>query len=188
MGNVVVEMPLPGTEPRQPKKKKNRPTGLKYNKRGATAKSAAKGGSAPASPEVTVLVQSLLQGVFAIGAGRMGEHWNITEDEAASIAGPAVNIMGRYLDTDTVAKYSDPAALLMALCLIVVPRATVTITKKKERQNNVRELKPVNPGGPNDGNGPKHGNTDNGKLDGDAGNAAAPDVGELLRSAEFSPY
>lgn len=178
---VMVEPPPSGTEPKQ---RKQRPTGLTYNTKGKTKVGSPSGG--PGADSV-VLVQSLIQGLFAVSASRLGAHWVLTEEEAAQIATPAANIISKYLDTDKMAKYSDPAALVLALVTITLPRLIITITnKKKEGKQLAKPItepkREVNSGsGTNGGEGQR-------ADERHASNDDQTNVDELLNRAINSPY
>lgn len=119
--------PPPGSEPKQ---KKRRPTGMTYNK--TASPSPARSRDSAAAPETVILFQSVIQGVFAVGAGRLGPHWQLSPEEAEGIAVPAANIMAKYMDSDLMAKYSDPIALMIALGVVVAPRVVINVTSKKK--------------------------------------------------------
>ncbi len=138
--------PPPGTEPKQ---RKQRPTGLTYNKNKSGSPSPARSRDSAAAPETVILFQSVIQGVFAVGAGRLGPHWQLTAEEAEGIAVPAANIMAKYMDSDLMAKYSDPLALLIALGVVIAPRVVVnmTVKKKEVKPNGPAAIKPSQPTG-----------------------------------------
>jgi hypothetical protein len=129
-------MPPEGSEPKQrqhkrisaantSKQKRNRPSGLTYNK---SARSKGKG-AAPV--ELVVMVQSVIESMFLIGAGRIGEEWIISHEESIQIAQPTANIINHYMDTELMTKYSDPIALMVALGVVCVPRVVITASKTK---------------------------------------------------------
>lgn len=109
---VLVSVPLPGGETAEPEKKtRNRPTGLKYNKDKSKK-------SNPTIP-TDVLVSSLYEGIFSVAAGRLGDHWKLSEDEADSLAGPTSNIIDNFLGSETLEKMGDGGALILALIVVV---------------------------------------------------------------------
>lgn len=167
--------PLEGTEPKQ---KRHRPSGLKYDKSG-------KNKATTAELETVVMAQSVLQGLFSLVATRTGAYWAITAEEAETIATPAANIIARYIDTEKMAKYSDLAALVMALGVVLVPRVMITITKKGEKPSGP---KPKQPSGQDARNSGTDSRTDQRPINGDAGGNVETDVGELLRVANSQPY
>lgn len=133
--------PPPGTEPKQ---RKQRPTGLTYNKNKSGTPSPARTRDSAAAPETVILFQSVIQGVFAVGANRLGPHWQLSPEEAEGIAVPAANIMAKYMDSDLMAKYSDPLALLIALGVVIAPRVVINVTTKKKevKQSGPTAIKP----------------------------------------------
>ncbi len=133
--------PPPGTEPKQ---RKQRPTGLTYNKHKSGTPTPARSRDSAAAPETVILFQSVIQGVFAVGAGRLGPHWQLSPEEAEGIAVPAANIMAKYMDSDLMAKYSDPIALLIALGVLIAPRVVINVTTKKKevKQSGPTAIKP----------------------------------------------
>lgn len=192
--NLVIQPPPEGTEPKQrsrgvvKKKKRNRPSGMKYDK---TAKNEIT--TALAGLETVVMVQSVLQGLFAIVATRAGAHWVITEDEAETIATPAANIIARYIDIDKMAKYSDPAALMIALGVVIVPRVTINVSKKggKPSDTGLRTIpnpRTEQPSNKDARDSWKDGRTDSRTVDGNAGPNVETNVDELLRLANNQPY
>ena len=66
----------------------------------------------------------------------------LTVEEAEGIAVPAANIMAKYMDSDLLAKYSDPLALLIALGVVVAPRVVVNVTSVKKKE--CAKIGPVN--------------------------------------------
>jgi len=175
---LVVEPPPPNSEPKQ---KKQRPVGMKYNK---AAKTLTKTGAAGA--ETVVMVQAIIQTLFMVGSGRVGAHWAITDEEAEAIATPAANIIAKYVDTDKFAKYSDPAALLMALGMVCVPRLIVTVTTKKKKE--VKPVGPINTVKQTETSSGTDVGADSGSANRDSGNVVKANVEELLRAAEYKPY
>jgi len=175
--NLVIQPPPEGSEPKQ---KRNRPSGLKYDKSGKN-----KAGAATAGPETVVMAQSVLQGLFAVVAARAGAHWAITEEEAEAIATPAANIISRYIDTEKMAKYSDPAALVIALGVVLVPRVMISITKVGGKLSGP---KPEQPSGKDAENSRADSRADNRPINGDASLNVETDVAELLRLANSQPY
>lgn len=179
---VILDKP-----PTEDKPKRNRPTGLTYNK-AAKVNAANKSGGAGAG--AVVMIQSLIQGVFLIGATRLGEHWVLTDEEADAIASPAANIMAKYIDADKLAKFSDPAALVFALGAVMLPRVMIQVQMKPKK-----EVKPIEPdkrvtgaSGQDAGNSPANGGNDSGKNAADASPGIETDVEKLLRDALNQPY
>ena len=160
---------------------------MTYNKGGN--KTPTKPKSAPVAPETAILVQSVIQGVFSVGAARLGSHWAITDEEAEGIAIPTANIIAKYMDTESMAKYSDPAALMIALGVVVVPRVMITISKKKEVKPNVRiaDSEP-RPSSQDAAGSREHGNQDTRGNVGYAGDPSKADVNQLLELANTNPY
>jgi len=165
---------------------------MTYNK-GTKSTGPAKSGSTAGGS--TVMVQSVIQGLFIVVAGRVGEHWVLTDEEATAIAEPAANIIGKYLDTDKLAKYSDPAALAFALGAVMLPRVMIQIQNKPKKE--VKPNVPINGSGgqPKPDTSRKgatssgtDGGIDKSEPPGDSGADAKADVEKLLRDALNSPY
>jgi hypothetical protein len=192
-GLVILEPP-PGSEPKQ---KKARPSGMKYNTK-SKSPNPSKGGAS--TDGTVIMVQSVIQGLFMVAAGRVGEHWALTDEEANAIAEPSANIIAKYVDTDKLAKYSDPAALVFALGAVMLPRVMIQVqSAKKEVTKNewnanteldIRSNRPTQPdtsGARGTGSG-IDGESDITEPTGDAEDDDRPDIEKLLRDAEFSPY
>lgn len=137
---VVVELPGSEAAPAAEdggKKRKQRPKGLTYNKGG---KAAAKSTAAP-SIETQIIMSTLVSGMFGIAATRLGPHWSLTPDETQAIATPATNIMSRMVDSEKLDKYSDGAALVIALSMALIPRVVISkSTPEKQKESNVHPI------------------------------------------------
>ena len=87
---------------------------------------------------------ALLQGAFSILSIRLGEHWNITEQESKSIVNPCINILDKYDIFNKVAKNVDVLSLIVAVGTVIIPRIILTIPDNKEvtknETNNIREI------------------------------------------------
>jgi hypothetical protein len=104
-----------------------------------------------------------------------------------TIAEPLANIINRYMDTEKMAKYSDPAALLIAVITITLPRIMITATTKK------KEVKPIGqpkqqPAGPIEGSSKSNGREDQRPVNGSTGGNDTTDADELLKRAINCPY
>lgn len=160
--NVVVELPTGDNQ----KKKKNRPTGMKYNKDKKKSNSSGK-----ASQEMAILVNTFINGGFMIAANKFGSHWNLSPEESDNITQPAARIIAKYLDSEKLEQYSDGLALTIALGAAIIPRAILTASMKnhkKEDKKNVQTSggfgQQVNPGSRVDnqpGNGKPASNAEN---------------------------
>lgn len=104
--------------PTPPKPKRQRKSGMTYNKSPKKTE----------SPEASALFASVIIGAFAVSATRLGPHWAITEDEAMTIAIPATKLISKYLPAETMEKYSDPTALVIAIVVVMAPRIMLTAT------------------------------------------------------------
>jgi hypothetical protein len=136
----LVSIPVPGEQ--DPPKKKNRPSGMTYNKSGSKTKKS----TSEAGAEMSLLVMSLVQGLFSIAASRLGSHWQLKEDEANNIATPAANILAKYMDSEAMSEHTDVSMLIIALGVAVIPRAMVQTSMKKEGKK-VEQPKPANNNG-----------------------------------------
>lgn len=150
---------------------------MTYNKSGSP--SPARSRTSAAAPETVILIQSVIQGVFAVSAGRLGPHWQLTDEESEGIAVPAANIMAKYMDSDLMAKYSDPLALLIALGVVIAPRVVVNITTKKKEVKPIAAAKPnpVDTSRPNGGGSRK-----------DSGIVTSPDPRDTGETSEAYDY
>jgi len=84
-------------------------------------------------------VSAIITTGFAILATRAGAEWNITEDEAKSIAEPATRILDKLDIIQKLGPYADAIALITAVGMVVVPRVMVTIQKSKRKVKQVAE-------------------------------------------------
>lgn len=75
--------------------------------------------------------------VFTVASLKLGEHWQIEDIEAESIATPLDKVLSNYNISDKVANVSAPIALLGATATIVLPRLIITtqITKTKKLES-----------------------------------------------------
>jgi hypothetical protein len=181
----VVE--LPGSEQAaaegEKKPRKQRPKGLTYNK-GNKPK------VAQANSQDTVLIMTtLISGSFGIAAARLGKQWELSPEETNAIAAPATNILTRMIDSDKLEKYSDGAALLIALSMAIAPRAIMTAAAKKPKPANVTPIKPLE--GVKDNAGGKSGEVKTSSAPNVRKDAAADtqsDVKAFLGSVSFPSY
>ena len=70
----------------------------------------------------------LMTGFGLTAAMTQSPHWAIDEASAKSIAEPLSRIMARLNLTETVTKYSDYAALIAALAVVVTPRVMIQMS------------------------------------------------------------
>jgi len=163
--------------------KKERPSGLTYNKKSKSAKK-----KTNSDPTTTVMVQSVIEGLFNVSASRLGSHWQLTDDEASSIATPASNIIAKYLDTSVLDKYSDPAALLIAMVVVCAPRVMINVSQKKGATTIAKPTPNVVPSQPTTGNSRGPSPDDNKPAPRYTGDPAKADVDELLNLANAAVY
>jgi len=133
------------------------------------------------------MVQSVIEGLFNVTASRAGSHWSLSDEEASSIATPASNIIAKYLDTSVLDKYSDPAALLIAMVGVCAPRVMINVSQKKVVIPNAKP-DPVIPSHPTTGNSRGPSTDDNGPAPRYTGDPAKADVDELLNLANAAVY
>ena len=133
------------------------------------------------------MVQSVIEGLFNVSASRLGQHWQLSDEEASSIATPASNIIAKYLDTSVLDKYSDPAALLIAMVVVCAPRVMINVSQKKVV---IPIAKPSNviPSNPTTGNSRGSSPDDNVTTPRYTGDPAKADVDELLNLANAAVY
>lgn len=78
----------------------------------------------------TKLVEENVSMMLRLGSGmlaeRVGEHWNISDAEANSIAEPLARIMERLNLTKLTGKYMDYISLVTAVGMVVVPRIMIS--------------------------------------------------------------
>ena len=86
-------------------------------------------------------ISALIQSVSMIVAGREGlEQWAITKKEADSVAQPLYNILEKSEMLGKIGEHSDAIALTIAAGSIVIPRAMVTIDKRKAKKPKVIKM------------------------------------------------
>lgn len=78
----------------------------------------------------TAEIGMLVAGIFGLLSIPLGQHWQITPQEAQQVADPASRIIARMNMSEQVSKYSDPILLIMALATISVPRMMITLASK----------------------------------------------------------
>jgi len=118
----------------------------------------------------------------------MGPHWELSDSEAQGIAVPIANIIGRYLDTDAMEKYSDPIALLIALGVVCAPRVVISISGKKKKEVVKSGPVKVNPSEQTVGSSRTDQHRD---VGGDVGNArddAETDANKLSNLVDLNAY
>ena len=94
------------------------------------------------NPKDTATIETMVKAVYGIAANRLGPVWNITDEEAKSIAVPLASILARYEKLIMVSQYSDVAMLLMAVGGVTIPRLVVTVqARKEEKRANERPAK-----------------------------------------------
>lgn len=94
------------------------------------------------SKDVTDMLTTFLVTVSSIGATKVGAHWVISKQEADAIAEPLSKILERLNLVDKLGAYADYIALGMALLIVVVPRAIMSleISRRNGGTSNVREF------------------------------------------------
>jgi hypothetical protein len=80
-------------------------------------------------------ISNLLVAGFGILSLKMGEHWQISIDEAISVATPAARIMERYNLLEKASKVSDPLSLIIASGMITIPRLMISQQLQKEKNS-----------------------------------------------------
>lgn len=83
-------------------------------------------------PKDTAAMEAIVKSVYGITASRFGPVWNISDDEAKSIAVPLASILARYEKLIMVSQYSDVAMLVLAIGSVTIPRFMVTMQERKE--------------------------------------------------------
>jgi hypothetical protein len=86
---------------------------------------------------LTQTVNMMLMGIFGLVAGRAGEHWNITLEEASGVSLPLSRILERLGFLETANQYGDYVALITAVGIIVIPRVLMTQNAKVGGKANV---------------------------------------------------
>lgn len=135
-------------------------------------KKAAKKSSKKDTDLVAGQMAFFIQGIFGLVASRSGEHWYISDMEAQNVAEPAARILDRMEISETVAAYSDYAALALATGAIIIPRVIHGNQIKAARQP--QQPQPVKGGTGNVVrivNGPKQANTEHQQDNTDPGPA-----------------
>jgi len=84
-------------------------------------------------------IDMLLAGGFSFLGARLGDYWNISDEEAIAISSPLTRIIQRMSSAKTVSKYMDYFSLLSAVGMTVGTRLIVMKSEKKEVQTNVRK-------------------------------------------------
>lgn len=126
---AVVE--VPGDE--KPKEKKK--TDTKKKKQTKEQRKAAE------LKELAGNLSVLIKTGFDMAAMRLGDVWEVTEEECKKIADPLARILNRYGVLEKAAEYSDFAALVMATGSVVIPRYLIYMEMKKVDQ--ARKVKPA---------------------------------------------
>lgn len=117
LGVADVEEPVPVPKKRKPRKKKE-------------------------DKKDTETLQTIIRAVYGMVAARFGEIWNVSDDEAKSIAEPLASILARYEKLIMVSNYSDVALLLIALGTVTVPRVIVTMQTRPKGGNKTERTVP----------------------------------------------
>jgi len=73
---------------------------------------------------------------FTFVASRVGDHWNISEQEAEQIATPLNNIISKLSYVEQIAQNMDYVNLASSLVATITPRAIKTMQMKKEAKKN----------------------------------------------------
>lgn len=84
------------------------------------------------NPKDTATIETMVKAVYGIAANRLGPVWNVSDEEAKSIAVPLASILARYEKLIQVSQYSDVAMLILALGAVTVPRLMVTMQERRE--------------------------------------------------------
>jgi hypothetical protein len=114
----------------------------------------------------TDLVTIFTKSVFDVMALPLGSQWQISIDEAKSIAEPGARILNKLGGGELAEKYGDYIALTLALSMVTAPRVIMTKQLKKHKEGVVkfeRKRPPEN----NAGNAPVQ---DGGQFGNDGGN------------------
>lgn len=91
-------------------------------------------------------IKNLISAIFGILSFTIGPEWEISDNEANSIATPLKNILDRYDLADKIGQASDGFMLVSALGMIIIPRLLVTKSKKVkkvDKKDNVVEMKEI---------------------------------------------
>lgn len=129
---VTVEVPDENLTPEEKKR-------LERNAKRREAYQRNKGKKKQATKQTEILDNNqltiLLMTIGNIAGSREGmEHWRLTQAECEQIALPLSNILKDSLSGESVEKYADHIALVVACMSIFIPRLVITVNKKKVRK------------------------------------------------------
>lgn len=90
-------------------------------------------------------VRTLIQTGFSFLAGRVGDNWNVSDDESKAISEPLTKILQKYGASKALNKYGDIIALGAGITCVVAPRLMEESKKRKDGKGNGRNEKKVIP-------------------------------------------
>ena len=97
--------------------------------------------------QYTADVAELIRSGFGLVAGRLGDLWSVSDEEALSIAKPLCRILSKYEQSKFIAENLDAVALITATGTVLVPRIILhreLVKNARATEGGVNDERPLN--------------------------------------------